>query len=295
MQSCAAVPTVASRPSTVEFQNKAIARVIEAMREQLSEPLSLDDLAEIAVMSPYHFDRMFRQIVGIPPCQFLGALRIQEAKRLLLTTQMSVTDVCFEVGYNSLGTFITRFTQLVGLPPRRLRHLAEVLSTVNLQSLCEDGGERAQANSGRAGLYGEVGAPDAFEGLILIGAFPAAIPNCRPADCVILAAPGHFSLSSVPDGKYHVLAAGVSWSEDPVSFLLADDKTTQVGRSSGSLDVRNQRAQDYLEICLRPMQFTDPPILFSLPYLLTEFLTARELFGDRELFADPALDNEPVY
>src|SRR5438552_3162102 len=102
------------RPDTLSHRNRAVERVIQMMHERLDEPLCLRTLARIAFLSPYHFHRIFRQITGIPPSQFLTALRLQTAKGLLLTTPRSVTDVCFDVGYNSLGSFITRFTQLVG-------------------------------------------------------------------------------------------------------------------------------------------------------------------------------------
>src|SRR4029453_11315599 len=101
------------RADTVAFHAQAAERVISAMRERLDQPFSLEEMSEVAIMSPFHFNRPFRELTGIPPCQFLSAVRLQAAKRLLLTTDLSVTDICFEVGYNSLGTFIRRFTDLV--------------------------------------------------------------------------------------------------------------------------------------------------------------------------------------
>jgi AraC-like DNA-binding protein len=64
----------------------------------------------IAHLSPYHFARTFRRITGIPPGEFLGALRLQRAKELLLTTDLFTSEVCYEVGYASFGTFTSRFT-----------------------------------------------------------------------------------------------------------------------------------------------------------------------------------------
>src|SRR5690242_12380215 len=101
------------RPSTVAAHHEAVERVIRMMRDHLDEPLTLQEMSKIAYISPCHFNRTFRQITGIPPNQFFYALRLETAKRLLLTTDTSVTDVCFDVGYNSLGTFIRRFTGLV--------------------------------------------------------------------------------------------------------------------------------------------------------------------------------------
>src|ERR1700716_965915 len=94
------------RPATTAAHHEAVERVIQTMHDRLDEPLTLHEMSRIAYISPYHFNRIFRQITGIPPNQFFYALRLETAKRLLLTTNTSVTDVCFDVGYNSLGTFI---------------------------------------------------------------------------------------------------------------------------------------------------------------------------------------------
>jgi AraC family transcriptional regulator len=103
-----------SQTATAAVHGFAVERVLATMRERLDEDLTLHVMADVARLSPYHFTRVFRHVTGIPPCEFLTALRLQEAKRLLLTTGLSVTDVCFEVGYSSLGTFTTRFTHLIG-------------------------------------------------------------------------------------------------------------------------------------------------------------------------------------
>src|SRR5215471_21715534 len=121
--------------STAETHRLTVERVIRAMRERIYQPLSLEDMADVAHLSPYHFSRVFHNIIGVPPGEFLAALRLEEAKRLLLTTSLSVTDICFELGYASLGSFTTRFTQLVGVPPRLLRRLAEDFTMPSLESL----------------------------------------------------------------------------------------------------------------------------------------------------------------
>jgi transcriptional regulator GlxA family with amidase domain len=112
---------------TTDLHRIAAERVVREMRQRLGDSLTLDEMAEIAMMSPYHFNRVFRRLTGIPPSQFLGALRLEAAKRLLLTSERSVTEICFEVGYNSLGTFTTRFNQLVGL--RQLSYASSLRSS----------------------------------------------------------------------------------------------------------------------------------------------------------------------
>src|SRR5436190_3206023 len=108
-----------TRNSTRFYHREAIDQVIRTMRTRLHEPLSLEDMADIACLSPYYFNRVFHQVIGIPPGEFLATLRLESAKHLLLTTSLSITDICFEVGYAGLGSFTTRFTQLVGVPPRQ--------------------------------------------------------------------------------------------------------------------------------------------------------------------------------
>src|SRR6476660_4196704 len=98
----------------------AVEQVVRWMREHLDQEISMEEMAEGAGVSPFHFLRTFRRFTGVTPALFLSALRLEEAKRLLLTTERSVTDICFDVGYSSVGTFTTRFTQLVGLSPARL-------------------------------------------------------------------------------------------------------------------------------------------------------------------------------
>src|SRR5713226_10763271 len=96
---------------TLAAQTQAVERVIQVMHTHLHEVLTLEDLASVACLSPSHFHRVFGRVIGIPPGEFLAALRFQAARRLLLTTSLSVTDVCFEVGYTSTGSFTSRFTQ----------------------------------------------------------------------------------------------------------------------------------------------------------------------------------------
>jgi AraC-like DNA-binding protein len=257
------------RASTVEAHSRAIERVIMVMREQLDEPLSLEDLARVAVISPYHFDRIFRQMIGIPPCQFLGALRMEEAKRLLLTTHLRVTDVCLEVGYNSLGTFITRFNQLVGLTPRRLRLLAKDAGAACMASV-QNHMDSAPSDNINAEINGNISAPDDFEGVIFIGLFPTPIPQSKPVGCALLKKQGSYSIPLVPDGSYYVLAAGFPWSESSIRHLLTQGDSLYVGIGNDPITIKNGEVNGDLDISLRPLKLTDPPILVALPFLLDE-------------------------
>jgi len=92
-------------------------RVRDRMDREYAKPLDVEALARDAHMSPGHFSRRFRAAYGESPYSYLMTRRIERAMALLRRGGMSVTEVCFEVGCSSLGTFSTRFTELVGVPP----------------------------------------------------------------------------------------------------------------------------------------------------------------------------------
>lgn len=103
----------------------AVEQAINCMWERYSEPLSLTDIARSAMLSPFHFSRVFKQATGVSPGKFLTAVRMHQAKRMLLATSMNVADVSVAVGYNSPGSFTSRFTDSVGIPPSRFRRTAQ--------------------------------------------------------------------------------------------------------------------------------------------------------------------------
>src|SRR4051812_48143804 len=88
-----------------ELHKRSIERVILAMRCHLDRPMTNGEMADIACFSPCHFNRVFHQVTGVPPSHFHAALRLQRAKQLLMFSDLGVTDICFEVGYSSLGSF----------------------------------------------------------------------------------------------------------------------------------------------------------------------------------------------
>lgn len=79
----------------------ALRRCIELMRARLAEDISLDDLAAEAKLSPFHFARMFKQSVGVPPRVYLTQLRVEKARELLQQSELSITEIAQEVGYSS--------------------------------------------------------------------------------------------------------------------------------------------------------------------------------------------------
>ena len=96
-------------------------RVRDRIDREYARPLDVEALARDAHMSPGHFSRLFRAAYGESPYSYLMTRRIERAMALLRRGDLSVTEVCFEVGCSSLGTFSTRFSELVGMPPSAYR------------------------------------------------------------------------------------------------------------------------------------------------------------------------------
>jgi len=92
-------------------------RVRDRIDRKYAQPLDVEALAHGAHMSAGHLSRQFRLAYGESPYSYLMTRRIERAMALLRRGELSVTEVCFEVGCSSLGTFSTRFTELVGMPP----------------------------------------------------------------------------------------------------------------------------------------------------------------------------------
>ena len=96
-------------------------RARDAMDRDYASPLDVAALARVALMSPGHFSRSFRAAFGETPYSYLMTRRIERAKALLRRGDLSVTDGCFAVGCTSLGSFSSRFTELVGESPSAYR------------------------------------------------------------------------------------------------------------------------------------------------------------------------------
>ena len=101
-------------------------RVRDRIDREYAQPLDVEALARGAHMSAGHLSRQFRLAYGESPYSYLMTRRIERAMALLRLGELSVTEVCFAVGCSSLGTFSTRFTELVGMPPSAYRRQVEL-------------------------------------------------------------------------------------------------------------------------------------------------------------------------
>jgi AraC-like DNA-binding protein len=114
---------VTSRPAAAQHLSDLarLRRVRDRIDREYAQPLDVESLARGAHMSAGHLSRQFRLAYGESPYSYLMTRRIERAMALLRRGDLSVTEVCFEVGCSSLGTFSTRFTELVGVSPSTYR------------------------------------------------------------------------------------------------------------------------------------------------------------------------------
>jgi AraC-like DNA-binding protein len=96
-------------------------RTRDAMDRAFAQPLDVPALARLAHVSPAHFSRQFRETFGEPPHRYLQRRRVERAMELLRETELTVTEVCFEVAFSSLGTFSRTFREIVGEAPSAYR------------------------------------------------------------------------------------------------------------------------------------------------------------------------------
>ena len=105
---------------------RRLCRARDYLAAHYNQRLTLENGAQEAYLSPFHFSRLFTSAFGETPHEFVTRIRIDQAKRLLLSENRSVTDICLDVGYESLGSFSSRFRSLTGLSPATFRREAHI-------------------------------------------------------------------------------------------------------------------------------------------------------------------------
>lgn len=237
---------------------RAVEHVIEEVSERLDESFSLEELASLVFFSPYHFHRIFRHVTGVPPGRFFSALRIEAAKRLLLTSDLSVTEVCLEVGYQSLGTFTSQFSRLVGVSPRTFRNLPRLNGDLAAQTWLQPPPPPASATvavTGRLELEdGDCGC------LAAVGLFRTPLAEGRPVACTLAGAPGRYEIRAERGGSFYVLAASLEPAAGWLGLLL-QDADLRVASSHDPIRLRRGTPPRTVDLVLRPRRLIDPPIL----------------------------------
>jgi len=253
----------AHRADTTSAHNSSIERVLRHMTNHLDEPMNLDHLSKVAFISKFHFIRVFEETTGVSPHVFLVALRMQAAKQLLLTTDLSVTDICLQIGYSSLGTFCRIFSALVGVSPQSLREKSKNYTTENMYSdaLRFLRRQRACSTSFIAGRIDGSRSP----GAIFVGAFAEALPRGKPLSGTIVIGPGAFRIDRPQRPQFHLLCLSLPFSMSPFGPLASEIESVRVARVKL---VRPNEGSTVPTLVLRPVRITDPPLIVALPMLL---------------------------
>ncbi|PTA47772.1 helix-turn-helix domain-containing protein [Micromonospora sp. RP3T] len=236
---------------------KAVQRAIAAMHEKLGEQLTVDDMARAAMFSKFHFTRVFQQATGVTPGRFLSALRLQRAKRLLVSTSLKVADISMRVGYNSVGTFSSRFTRSVGMPPTTYRRLAGFATQIATDP------DYRMGHPHNARVHGRAWAPESHaDSPVFLALFPDRIPEGQPVRCTVLPRPGPYQLDYVPPGNWFVLAQSITGEPDADVDADDGDRTVCVA-TSGPLQIRGDGVV-HADVDLQPARAMDPPVLLAL-------------------------------
>ena len=253
----------AHRADTVDAYQASVERAIRHMKEHLAEPLDLDHIAEIAAVSKFHFVRVFDQITGTTPHHFLGCLRMQRAKELLLTSESSITDICMEVGYTSLGSFSTNFNALVGFSPQDFRAMPKKMDAMKFaKTIWGFLAARYQVKGPQ--LEGVVEGPARPRGFTFVGTFNKGVPQGIPYSGTVLLTHGTFRIKRPVEPEFYLMAVLVPFTANLKSIVT----TIPVGLVA-SLRVQNTELDAGIKprLRLRPLGPTDPPIVLALPAL----------------------------
>jgi AraC-like DNA-binding protein len=257
-------PLPMHRASTMEAYTIAVERAICHMKAHLAEPLDLDQLARVASISRFHLVRVFDELTGTTPHHFLACLRMQRAKDLLLAPGASITEVCLEVGYTSLGTFSTTFSTLVGFSPQEFRVMTKRL-TVRQFAVAIRRFLTADRRICEPRIDGVVEGPPKSRGFIFVGSFTHGVPQGAPLSGNVMLKPGAFCIKRPMIPEFHLLAVLIpftaKWSTMAANLPV---------RLVAGLRVQNQDPAKPLrpQLRLRPVRPTDPPIVLALPPLL---------------------------
>ncbi|HEU5474179.1 MAG TPA: AraC family transcriptional regulator [Actinophytocola sp.] len=228
---------------------RAVERAVDTMKKNLGDRLTIDDLARSAMFSKFHFTRVFQRVTGVSPGRFLSAMRLDEAKRLLVSTSLTVADISHQVGYNSVGTFSSRFRSSVGVSPTTYRQLGGATSHVPTHT--------ADVAPNGTTVRGNVLAPPGSAlGPIFVGLFPGRILEAPAVRYTTLPEPGPYAVPDVPPGSWHLLAYCARRA-------AAGEIPAHVG-ACGPIEIRPDITARLADVHLRPLHVLDPPVLMAL-------------------------------
>lgn len=240
---------------------------INRIWKNYGDALSLADIANSAIMSRFHFSRVFRDATGVSPGRFLSAVRIYEAKRMLASTSLSVTEISLAVGYNSLGSFTNRFTDSVGLSPSRFRRLSRGGMQAGPGATVPLPASLADEPAGRGVVAGRLELPVCYGATkVYLGAFRTPIIQGHPSASDILHVESGqsvcYRLPGVPAGEWFIRAVAVADSVDPEPWAC---RSLLIGGEGSVLVAAG--AVGTAALSLRRRSGLDLPILYAVPDL----------------------------
>ncbi len=268
-----AIDTTGSR---TDDHRSRIEKSIKLMRNNLAECVRLEDLAKTACISPSRFSHLFKIYTGTSPCSFLSAVRIEKAKELVLKTKKPIIDICYEVGFSSVGTFTSEFTEQVGLSPTKLRCFEKLGIVTLLENAIKLYCHINSALPHKGHIAGLIEGSE--ERTTFVGLFHSPIPKGIPLSGSLCTTDGKFSVPYKPTRSCHLLAAAFTKPTQPLELLLPCHESTRV--VSEPIDWPEYRDGDTTlrTLRLRAIEPTDPPILIALPSLIP-FTTSGRTTG----------------
>jgi AraC-like DNA-binding protein len=145
----------------VEELNRRLLRARDAMDRAYAEPLDVRAVAAVAHLSEAHFTRSFRAVFGETPHRYLQRRRVERSMFLLRETDRNVTDVCFDVGFTSLGTFSRTFREIVGETPSEYRENHGPIWAPNCMQMAFTRPRVAASSTVQSSSFGEAAAASA--------------------------------------------------------------------------------------------------------------------------------------
>jgi AraC family transcriptional regulator len=260
--------------------DEAVERAVTVMRSRYHERLSVAELAAEAFFSPFHFSRVFRRELGVSPVQYLTAVRLFEAKRLLQGTPLNVADIACRVGYFGIGTFTTRFTSLVGVSPGHYRRLppGRMLTITDREWQLPNWDGLPASRHQRTPVHGPHGHGGAIIGSaeptagcapsrLFVGVFDETIPQGPPVAWDLVPATAEWQLDNLPTGSWVVMAVAEDGARRP--FGPGGYGSACAIGTSDPVEV-TAGATTEVTLRMRRPKRTDPPILIPLCHCLPQ-------------------------
>ena len=235
-----------------------VAHLIRQMKRPVNGKVTLDEWADYARVGKFELIAAFKALTGIPPIAFHNAEKLEIAKRLLVFERMSVTDACFEIGFESVGSFVSKFSRSVGIPPGSYSSVMTMSGFARTFVAVLLGG-RAGARQERAKrrVVFERPAGSGLHGLIAARfgqAYPCGMPNAWR----FVSPASDTALFDAGPGSYCLVASMPSL---PRLAELVNFRPALIGRERMPGD-----GSDIL-VRLRPPTVFDPPITLAVPAL----------------------------